>query len=157
MCIAAMGAIGAIAGLAGTVVQAAGIQQQAESRAQAAEYKAKQDRLLAEDAIARGAQEEEKHRYEVSALQGRQRAVQAAGNLDLGSGSPLAIIADTAQFGEWDAQIIRDNANREKQTLMTQASLGDMEAENSREAGSIGAFGTILGGVGTLAKTWYKT
>ena len=151
-----MAGAGAIFGMLGSVVSAMGQMAQANSQAQAAEYKAKQDRLLAEDAIKRGAQEEEKHRYQVSALKGRQAAVQAAGNLDLSSGSPLAVMADTAMLGEWDAQIIRDNANREEQHYTTQSELGFMEADNARAAGGWAAFGTVLGGMKSLANSWYS-
>jgi len=128
---------------------------QANAQAKAAEYKAKQDRMLAEDSIKRGAQAEESHRQRTKALIGRQKAVQAAGNLDLSSGSPLTVMADTAMLGEFDAQKIRDNAQREKQHHNTQAELGFMEADNARSAGAWGAFSTILGGVGSVAQKWY--
>src|SRR5690606_151891 len=103
-----------------------------------------------------GAVEEQAQRRKTAALMGRQRAVQAASGLDITSGSPLSILADTAQLGELDAQTVRANANREAQQYNAQAGLFDMQAGSQRSAGVLGAMGTALGGVQTLADRWYR-
>lgn len=154
MCIAAVGLPG-ILGAIGTVVSAVGTFAGAQAQANAATFKQKQEKLLAEDALKRGAQEEEAHRRKVSALQGRQTAVLAASNVDIGSGSPLAVLGDTAQLGELDAQVIKDNARRQQQFHNTNAQFAGMEASAAKSAGMIGAFSTVLGGATKLAGQWY--
>lgn len=156
MCLAA-GGLGAIVGLMGTAVQAVGMVQQGNAQAEAAEFREKNNRMLAEDALKRGAQEQEAQRRKDAALQSRQRAVMAAGNVSLASGSPLQILADTAMLGELDASRIADNSRREEQAYLADAQLAGMEADNARTAATIGAFGTILGGTkDLLSSSWYK-
>jgi hypothetical protein len=148
--------IGAIASLVGTGVSAYGQKRQGDAAAAAAEYEQKQNTILAEDALKRGEQEKDAVRRRTAALEGRQRAVLAASNLDLGSGSPLAILSDTAMLGELDAQVIQGNAERERAGLMAGADMAGMRAKSAKQAGAIGAFSTVMSGVGTLADKWYK-
>jgi len=160
MCIAALGGvagtIGTLASVAGTAVGAVGTIASAQAQAAAATYRAKQERMLAEDSLKRGAQQEEAQRRKTAALYGRQRAVMAASGLDLGSGSPLRILGDTAQLGELDAATIQDNARREANYHQANADLSSMEASSASTAGALGAFGTVLGGVSSLADKWYR-
>lgn len=159
MCLALGGLAGisSLVGLAGTAVQAVGTMQQASATAAAAEYKAQNDKILAEDALKRGAEEEQAQRRQTAALQSRQRAVMAAGNVSLASGSPLAVLGDTAMLGELDAQRIKDNTEREQKALLADAQFSEMEADNAMTSGMIGSFGTILGGTkDLLASSWYK-
>jgi hypothetical protein len=159
MCFAAAGigsALGAIVSLAGTVVGAAGQMAAANAQAAAATYKSKQERMLAEDALRRGAAAEEAQRRKQAALASRQKAVLAAGNVDLGSGSPLSIIGDTAMLGELDAQTIKANSQRESTFHTANADLSALEASSAKQAGAIGAFSSVLSGIGGLAEKWYK-
>lgn len=160
MCVAALGGvagtIGTIASLAGTAVGVVGQMQAARAEEATAQYQAKQSRVMAEDAIQRGIAEEQAQRRKTAALESRQKAVMAAGNVDLGSGSPLQILADTAMLGELDAQTVRTNSKREASQHRAQAGLFDMKASAAMSAGRIGAFSTALGGVGSLADRWYK-
>lgn len=159
MCVAAAGLLGVIstvASVAGTAVGVVGGMQAAKAEAAASEYQAKQSRIMAEDALKRGAAEEQAQRRKTSALEGRQRAVMAASGLDIGSGSPLSILADTAQLGELDAQTVRANANREAQQYNSQATLYSAQAKSQKSAGILGAMGTALGGAQTLADKWYR-
>jgi len=148
--------LGAITSLIGTGVGVYGQVQQGRAEAQAAEYTQKQNVILSEDAMRRGEQEKEATRRKTAALEGRQRAVLAASNVDIGSGSPLAIMSDTATLGELDAQIIQGNAEREAAGYQANADMAGMRAKSAKSAASIGAFGTALSGIGTLADKWYK-
>src|SRR5262245_53626432 len=67
----------------------------------------------AQDAIARGAESEERFRQGVATIIGSQRAASAAANLDVNFGSALDIQHDAAYLGELDALTIRSNAARE--------------------------------------------
>lgn len=156
MCGAVLGAVGAVASLAGTAVSAMGQMQAAKAQARAAEYQAKWDQAQAVDAIERGQVEEQKVRNRNAQVLGRQRAVMAAGNLDLTSGSPLDILGDTAQIGELDALTTRNNAQREAESFRVDSELRKGEAKNYRTAGKFAAVGTALSGVGSFAEKWYK-
>ena len=153
MCVAAAGAV---LGVIGSVASAVGTIAGAQAQANAAEYREKQEALLAQDAIERGKQAEQAQRRKASALAGRQKAVMASSNIDLGSGSALQIIGDTAQLGELDAQVIRGNSKRESQYHMVNSELAGMEADAARTAGGIGAFSSLLSGAQGLADKWYK-
>lgn len=161
MCFAALAtlpAISSLVGLAGTAVSAVGQIQQGQAAQKAADFRAKNNQMLAEDALKRGAEEEEAQRRKNNALLGRQKAVMAAGNVDIGSGSPLNILGDTAMLGELDAMRIRENAKREEQALLADAQVAKMEGDSASNAATMGAFGTILGGTkDLLSSSWYKT
>jgi hypothetical protein len=84
-----------------------------ESEAELADYNAAVADLQAEDALARGAEEENNFRAQVKTLIGRTRTSFAAGNIDVTSGLPVDVAADIAHTGELDALTIRNNAARE--------------------------------------------
>ncbi len=167
MCVAA---IGLVASLASAAVGAVGAMQQANATAAAANYQAQVNEnnaiianRNAEDARKRGAVAEEEHRRKVSALQGRQTAVMSANGVDTTSGSPLDILADTAQMGELDALTIRGNADREAKgyeaqsmNFRAESGLNRMQAKSAKAAGTIGAVGAVVSGFGQVADKWYK-
>lgn len=161
MCIPALGGvagtIGAMASAAGTVAGVVGQISAGRAEAAASTYQANQSRIMAEDALKRGAAEEQAQRRKTAALEGRQRAVLAASNIDLGSGSPLAVLSDTALLGELDAETISNNAQREASQHRAQAGLFDMKAKAANSAGMLGAVGTALGGISSLSERWYKS
>lgn len=155
MCLPDLG-LSAILTMASTAVSAAGTIAGTAAQVQAADYQQKQQNMLAEDALKRGAQEEEGQRRKTAALQARQKAVMAASGLDVSTGSPLAILADTAQLGELDAQVIKDNARRQAWTHKGNAAMAGMQKKNAMVSGVIGTFSTVLGGANQLADKWYK-
>lgn len=170
MCVAALPLISVVAGLAGTAVSAVGAMQQGKAAAASADYQAAVNnnnsiiaKRNAQDALDRGAVEEQEHRRKVQALKGRQTAVMAANGLDVTSGSPLDILGDTAQMGELDALTIRGNAKRESlgyesqsTNFKAEAGLNKMQGQSAKTAGTIGAFGTVVSGLGGVADKWYR-
>lgn len=107
----------------------------------------------ARDALERGALEEQQKREQVAQVQGKQRAAMAANGLDLTFGSPLDTLVDTATLGELDALTIRKNSAREAYDYRVQAangradaSLARANAQNTKTAGYVSAFGTVLSG-----------
>lgn len=167
MCVAALGIV---AGLVGTAVSAAGAIQQGNAASAQAEYtqmvsnnNAVLAERAAEDARKRGEIAEDEHRRKTSALQSRQRTVMAANGLDVSSGSPLDILADTAQMGELDALTIRGNARRESlgyeaqgMNFKAEGELARARGESAKTAGMIGAAGAVVSGVGGVADKWYR-
>jgi hypothetical protein len=88
-------------------------QEAAEASGELFDWNARISDLQALDAEARGAEEERRFRESVRGLVGRQRATQAANNLDVSFGSAVDVQADAATLGELDALTIRTNARRE--------------------------------------------
>lgn len=83
------------------------------SEADVADFNAHVAGLQSADAVSRGAEQENRFRDQVKGVIGRQRTQFAAGNIDVGFGSPVDVGADAAQLGELDALTIRTNAARE--------------------------------------------
>jgi hypothetical protein len=105
----------------------------------------------AEDATQRGKIEEQRQRLQTARLRGAQRAGMASNGVEIGSGSSLDVLMDTAQLGELDALTIRSNAEREAYGLRTQQSnltaqsaLTSMAGRNAKTASYISAGSTLL-------------
>lgn len=161
----------AIIGLASSIVGGIGQMQQANAQARAAEYNAavadmnaKISERRAKDAIERGQNEEQLQRMKTADLQGKQRAAMAANGVDIGFGSPLDTLVDTAYLGELDALTIRRNTAREAYDFrvqgMNQSAEGElkrMEAKSARTGGALAAVGTILGGAGQAYGNFRKS
>lgn len=170
MCVAALPMVAMVASLASAAVGAVGAVQQGNAAAASAKYNAQVNEnnntlalRAAEDARKRGEVEAQEHNRKVTALRGRQTAAMAASGLDVGSGSPLAILGDTAQMGALDTQTIRNNTEREAlgyeaqgMNFRAEAGLNRMQGKSARQAGMIGAVGSVVSGVGQVADKWYK-
>lgn len=123
--------MGAVAAIVATSAIMTGATAYSQSRAQKAEgayqsqiyeANARLADLQAEDAISRGDAEAKKHNTQVKKLIGSQRAAFAAQGIDINSGSPLDVQADTAALGAEDEQTIKNNAWREAWGYKVQAS-----------------------------------
>lgn len=66
-----------------------------------------------EDAIMRGGEEANRVQREAERMRGTQVVRLASNGLDISSGTPLAILEDSAFFGQQDAATVRNNAARE--------------------------------------------
>lgn len=164
-----MGAAGAIQQGQAAEMQGRAAQQSAEYNAKVADMNAKIAERQARDAVERGQIEEQQQRMNTSQIIGQQRAAMAANGVDLGFGSPLDTLVDTATMGELDALTIRANTRREERDIRQQganstAQAGMLRAEGQsalaegragRKAGFMNAFGTILGG-GAKAYSNYR-
>jgi hypothetical protein len=141
---------------------AMGQMQEANARAQAANYQAavqENNAQLAEfkarDAIIRGNEEQKKQMAYTAEVAGRQRAAMAANNIDVGYGSALDAAVDTAMLGDLDALTIKSNSYREAYDHKIAATneragagLSRLEAKNARAGGMLKAVGTLVGGFG---------
>lgn len=109
-----------------------------------AEQNAKIQTQAAEDAAGRGAIEANAAKQNASLMAGSQRAAMAAGGVDVGSGSALDLLSDTARGGELDALIARNNAARESYGLQVSAADSLARGRMARQQGNMGAVSTIL-------------
>lgn len=159
MCLAAAG-LPLIASLLSTGVGVAGTVYTAQAGAAAATASEQQNRnnqiiaqRNAKDARDRGVVAEQDVQLRTRALLGKQKNILSERNLDVGSGSALEIIGDTASFGKLDALTTRQNAEREAisyeaqgSNFAAQADQDRMRARSSAFEGIIGGFSTALGG-----------
>lgn len=105
-------------------------------------------------------QEQEKRQQTAQAISAERAAVGANG-LDVNTGSPLRLQADTAAVGELDAQTIRNNAQRaaygyevQGMNFAANAGLEESAAANAARFGALGAFSSIIGGATTVSNRW---
>lgn len=149
-------------GIAGQIQQANVIEAQSEFQAAVL----RNNQILAEraarDAEARGRVAEQRQRMQTAQLEARQRAVFAGSGVDVSTGSPLDVFADTARFGELDALTIRGNAAREAASLRaqgmgfeSQARLQELQGQQAQSALPTAIGSTLLSGTGTVAQKWY--
>lgn len=126
----------------------------AEYNAQMMERNAQIARYQAADAEARGQLAEKQHRLQVANLIGEQRSGFGASGVLVDTGSPLDIVLDTAEQGEFDALTIRHNA------AMEVWGYGNQEAESianaslyrsTKRSPGFAAGTTLLTGAGQVA------
>lgn len=141
----------------GQIQQGKAQNELAKYNAQIDENNAKTAEYAALDAQARGQQEADMHRARVRQALGAQRVSIAASGGALTDDTSLAILGDTAQFGELDALTIENNAAREAWGLRVQRDNSIASAAGQRfqgaaakQAGYTNAAGTILSGIGQI-------
>jgi len=148
--------ISQIASLAGTAVSAYGTYRGGQEQKGAYEYYARV--AQAESVVARqkATREEEISRLKVRRLMGTQRAMFAAAGVDIGEGTPLSIMVDTAREGEKEAQYIKWGGATEEARWLNEARLRKMYGRIVGRAGRTKALSQFATGLGKLSTEWYK-
>ncbi len=137
----------------------------ANAQARIQEQNSQRARDEAEATTKAGAQEEDKLRDRLRAIQGAQAAGYGASNLSLASGSPLAVSADTAVQGDEDIATYDQNTARRKFALVNQAQdyelnarltrqSGQNQASALRSSGNAALAGSVFSAAGTVANKW---
>jgi hypothetical protein len=147
-------------------VGAYGMVKQSEAQNKQAEYQGKVAQVNADtaadqaaDARERGQIQADLHREKVGRLVGKQRSIYGASGVSLSSGTPLDTVVDTAEMGEFDAQNILANAEREAYGYQTQADNYLMKGNLERSKKSspwVGVASTALSAGGQVANKWYS-
>ena len=154
---------GLAATLAGTAMSVYGNIQSGKQASAAAAYNAKLAQrnasiaeMQAQDAERRGSVEEDRFRRQQSLLMGEQVSMLAASGVEVDSGSPLQILADTAEATEIDARTIRYNAAMEAWNYRNQADsytaqsqLATAEGKNAKSNAYLSAGSSLISGLGT--------
>lgn len=140
----------------GTVMDAYGQYQAGQANQKIAQRNAQISRMQAADAAFRGGEAEGRQRLATSMRMGEQTAQMATAGIDVGAGSALDVIGDTATFGEQDALTIRADAEREAWGYNQQAVGEEFAGREAARQGTQGAFSSLIGGAGTVADKWYK-
>jgi hypothetical protein len=142
----ALGASGAM-GAYGQYQQGQVAKQVGRNNQIAAEY-------AAADAVKRGEEQAIDVRRKADQIKGAQRSRMAAAGLDLTTGTPAELQAQTDFFGQQDVYTTRTNANREAWSLRNQGvqaqALGRAEARQA----NLSAFSTLLSTAGQTASKW---
>lgn len=107
-----------------------------------------------------GTEQELEQREKTAQLIGAQRAQIGAAGLSLASGSPAALLEDSAYQGEVDALRIRSNFQQQAQSLDDQSSLARAQGAAARQAGNNAFTGSLLqAGAGVfgsdVASKWF--
>ena len=125
------------------VLSAYGQYEQGKYQEQVGKNNAIMQNRMAENAMQRGQQEEQRHRMRVAQMKSDQRAAFGASGRDI-SGSALDIIGDTAQMGELDAMTLRSNAETEAYGHKVAAVNSRAEGKLARQKGKFAAMNTLL-------------
>lgn len=143
---AAAAATGALA--TGVGVSALGSVVQGEGQAQASEYNAaiaRQNALITQqqgDAAVQAQQRDSARQI------GRMKAAYGASGVQLDSGSPLDVLAESASMAALDSLTLKYNYALKAAGLQSQASLEDKQASTSRTSAILGAGSSVLKGYG---------
>lgn len=133
----------------------------AKAQANYASQVAKNNAIIQEQnakaALDKASADKEDRRRETLQRIGLQRAQLAAQGFDVGDGSALDILGDTAALGELDVLRIEADGENRARNFRVQASnytaesdLQIMKGKSASSAGKIGAFSTLLGGAGRI-------
>lgn len=155
---ATWGTIGTVAGLASTGIGAISSMAQGQQQANIAKANAKLAREREVDALRRGSREEGEQRQRYQNVIGQQRAAMGASGVVVDELSGGDILAQTAEFGERDAQRIRVNAAREAWGYAGERAIYKSQASQARTAGLFQAGSTLLTGTTDILRQspWWK-
>lgn len=150
---AALTAIGLGLAVGGTVWNAIQTHRAGKKQEEQAQYNAAIAEAQAQDAIARGKQDEDRYRASIRQNIGSARAAYAAQGVDVGSGSAAEVQGDIAYLGELDALQLRNNAAREAWGYRVEARNYLDQGRNARTAARNQIIGSVLGTAGQVATT----
>ena len=166
----ALSAISTVAGMGGTVMSATNQSKSAKAQAEVQMQQAKNQQILAEqqaqNEIAKGIAEENRHRRQASKQQGELASMLSASGFQMDSGSMLGILTDSAEEAQYDSNIILNNAEQAAWGHLVNAnnagnSYAAFEAAKANSGVDGLALGlnmgsTLLGGAGTMADRYYR-
>lgn len=121
------------------------------------------DRQNAEWELTRGEQEAGQYGMKAAQQFGAIRTAQGASNLDVNSGSALAVQGSQRKITAMDEATIRSNAAKTAYDYTVRAAADENQAklysaagENARTAGYIGAASSIIGTAGSVSSKWLQ-
>jgi hypothetical protein len=150
---------GSIASLGSTLLSGVGSIIGGNRQQAAAEANAKTQNMLAKDAERRGSVAEGEQRTKYEQFIGKQRAIMGSSGIVADEGSFGDILAQSAEFGERDAQQLRANAEREAFGHKAQAQNDTYQGQQAMTAGIVKGGSSLLSGSFDLFKQspWWKS
>jgi hypothetical protein len=143
-----------VAALAGGLYAADQQKQAGRYEQEVAEQNAKLDRVRQDQAREAGNIQEEQQRARVRQVLASQRAAFAAQGVDIGTGTPLDVLGETAGMGYADALTMRSNALREAWGYGVSATNEQNRGRFARWSGNSQATGTLLSTASSVAGSW---
>ena len=163
---AAAGIIGTAAGITGGVMSGVQANNQAKYQAEIARQNAKTAQMNAEQKRQEGIEEARLTRMKNLQKIGSQQAAMAANGFDVGEGTAVDVIEDTATMGELDALTIQYNKETQAQAYEAQANnyqnQANLDIISGRNAMRAGMINGVTSGMNSLASTasvaqkWYS-
>jgi hypothetical protein len=151
---AVIGVVGAVIALIGVAASTYAAYEQAETQQKYAKYNAKvAENQAAGERMRAGVaadQQRELHRRVIA----NQRAQYGTSGVDVASGSPLLVIADSARQAELDAQIILAGGEGRAIGFQSQAALDRFQGRAAMTAGYVNAGSTLLSGTAGVASNY---
>lgn len=132
--------------VAATAVSAVGAVRASQAQAAAANYNAQLAEQNAQVATAQGAAAAEAHDRDTRRKIGSAIASYGASGVQVDTGSPTDVLADSARAASLDNLTIKYNAKLRAMGLQAQAELSRTNADNSLQAGQINATSAVLSG-----------
>jgi activator of 2-hydroxyglutaryl-CoA dehydratase len=129
--------------------------KQGQYQAEIAEQNAELTEFKAQQAATIGSVQEERARRQAQQRIGQQRAALAANGVDLGSGTAVDLVSETALFGEEDALTTRFNAMNDAWSMRAQAVDYRNQGRAAKVRGKNEATGTYLTTAANMASTGY--
>jgi len=108
------------------------------------------------DTEAAGRQATRQQRVQTNQLVGSQRAGFGASGVDVNVGSALDVQVDTGKMGEMDAQLIKENYDKQAYGQRAQAEILRAQGWAAGKIGMLGATTTLASSVGTVADRYYS-
>jgi len=151
--------VGAMFSAFGKMQEMSAQQDMARAQARIADNNAKVAEWQAQSAESKGQREIENVGRKQADVRGKQMAGMAANGVDLGSGSPAAVLAQTDYYGLEDQRTVAQNTSDEAWGLRAKATdyknqgnLSNAKASNMNPF--MAGVGSLLGSVGDVADKW---
>lgn len=138
--------ITAAAAVIGAGVSAYSSIQSGNSQKKAANYNAEMERRKAQDALQIGAIEGAAKRDKARKIASQQAEGIAMSGVALDTGTPLALLTETAGLGELDSLRAVNNAQRQAYGFNASATLDEFSGNAASRTGILNGAGTFLGG-----------
>jgi hypothetical protein len=135
----------------GTAVSAGGAYYAGQQQKAAQEFNEKVYQRDAEAQKVKNKYEEGLARDRLKRLIGQQRTLYAKAGVDLSSGSPLMVLADTQMQGEQDINMIRYGGDVEVSKSRNRATLARFYGNQAGTSGTLSAIGTAFSGFSKAA------
>ena len=164
--IATVVSVGQVAGLA---MSAYGVYADSQAQKDQANYQAgvaRNNKIISDrnaaDITKQGKDEANRYRARVRQLEAQQTVSLVAQGADVTEGSNVDLLADTAELGEFDAQIIESNAGRAAynarvEGMNFQAQAGLYKAKANAQMPAFSGATTLLSGAGQVNNRWNST
>lgn len=149
---AALAIIGTLASLAGAAVAARGTLAAGKAQQVASEFQAKQYERKAQEEQAAAQRQAMEVAQQKKRVQGRARAVAAASGFMPGGPTTEALADETERYGTLKQQMAAHGGRFTRDTLLDSAAGKRFEGAAAMQGARYSAAGTILGGIGGLAR-----